>query len=138
MPGSIITSLIVVSSFVYFIYTGTVATIWPMFGSANQLLGTFALVVATSFIINRGKIKYVWVTLVPLVFIGIITVTAGLSNIFGIYLPMLSQSGHIMQGIINLILTALILIGLFIVFIEAVPKWIAVVRGKKPLIPDGK
>ena len=57
----------------YFIYSGSVSTIWPMFGAANQLLATVALAIGTSFIINRGKAKYAWITVVPMVFVGITT-----------------------------------------------------------------
>ncbi|HXK95615.1 MAG TPA: carbon starvation protein A, partial [bacterium] len=53
--GSVISSLAVVFAWAYFVYTGTVSTIWPMFGTANQLLATVALVIGTSFIINQGK-----------------------------------------------------------------------------------
>ena len=74
----------------YFIYTGSVSTIWPMFGTANQLLATIALAVGTSYIINNGKAKYAWVTIAPMAFVGITTLTAGWKNIFGLYLPQIS------------------------------------------------
>ena len=70
----------------YFIYTGTVSTIWPMFGTANQLLASIALAVGTSYIINTGKAKYAWVTIIPMVFVGVTTLTAGFENIINIYL----------------------------------------------------
>jgi len=138
IPGTIITSVIIVFSWSYFIYTGSIATIWPMFGAANQLLATFAFVVATSFIINRGKIKYVWVTAVPLFFIGVVTVSAGFSNMFNIYLPMISKSETSVRGTINFALTALIIAGVFIVIIDAVPKWYKVLKGRTPLIDENK
>ena len=46
--GNLITSLLVVFAWGYFIYTGSVATIWPMFGVANQLLATLALAISSS------------------------------------------------------------------------------------------
>ena len=108
-----------------------------MFGSANQLLATAALVVGTSYILNRGKAKYVWVTLVPLAFVGVITVTAGIQNMFYIYLPMMSVAGKEIQGTINFVLTAIIVISVFIIFFDAVPRWIKVMWGKAVLIPEG-
>ena len=39
IPGSIISTSLIVLAWGYFIYTGSVNTIWPMFGVANQLLG---------------------------------------------------------------------------------------------------
>ena len=46
----------------YFIRTGSISTIWPMFGIANQLLASVALAVGTTIIINMGKARYAWVT----------------------------------------------------------------------------
>ncbi len=133
MPGTIITSIVIVFCWSYFIYTGSVSTIWPMFGAANQLLATAALVIGTSFIINRGKAKYAWVTIIPLAFVGVVTITAGVMNITNIYLPMLSVPGKSVTGTVNLILTVLILISVIIIFVDAVPKWI-----KKIKSPDYK
>lgn len=123
MPGAIITSLLVVFAWGYFIYTGSVSTIWPMFGTANQLLATAALVIGTSFIINRGKIKYAWVTIVPMLFVGTVTVTAGYMNMFNIYLPMMSTTGKEIPGYINFILTGLIVLSVFVIFFDALPRW---------------
>ena len=64
--ASIITTLIVVVGWAYFIWTGNISTIWPMFGIANQLLAAVALAVGTTILINIGRARYAWVTLVPL------------------------------------------------------------------------
>ena len=87
LPGNLIASFLIVFCWGYFIYTGSVSTIWPLFGTANQLLASIALAVGTSYIINRGKIKYAWITIGPFVFIGFTTLYAGFTNIFNIYLP---------------------------------------------------
>jgi carbon starvation protein len=79
LPGNIISSLIIVFAWAYFIYTGSVTTIWPMLGAANQLLATIALAVGTSFIINRGRSKYAWTTVIPMIFVGFTTLYAGIS-----------------------------------------------------------
>ena len=50
----------------YFIWTGSIDTIWPMFGVANQLLAGVALAVGTTILINMGKARYAWVTFIPL------------------------------------------------------------------------
>lgn len=76
MPGTILTSAIVVISWGYLISSGSVSTIWPMFGVANQLLAALALSVGTTVILRMGKLKYAWVTFVPMVFMFIMTVTA--------------------------------------------------------------
>ncbi len=76
MPGTILTSAVVVVSWGYLISSGSVSTIWPMFGVANQLLAALALCVGTTVILKMGKLKYAWVTFVPMVFMFIMTVTA--------------------------------------------------------------
>jgi carbon starvation protein len=122
--GNLITSFLIVFAWGYFIYTGSVATLWPMFGAANQLLATVALAVGTSYIINNGKAKYAWVTIVPMTFVGITTLTAGWQNIFGLYLPQIGVSDTQVQGIVNLLLTAIIMICVVVILSNAIPKWI--------------
>jgi carbon starvation protein len=125
LPGNLIASFLFVFAWAYFIYTGSVTTIWPMFGTANQLLATIALAIGTSFIINRGRAKYAWVTIVPMIFVGVTTITAALLNIRNIYLPQLQDQSKFVPGLINLILTVSILVSVVIIFYNAVPKWIA-------------
>jgi len=124
LPGNLLASGLVVFAWGYFIYSGTVATIWPMFGSANQLLATIALVIGTSYIINLGKKKYAWITILPMTFVGITTITAGYQNIKNIYLPQVLNSKAQVQGSINLLLTIIIVICVLVVLADAVPKWI--------------
>jgi carbon starvation protein len=128
LPGNLFTSGLMVFAWAYFIYTGTVSTIWPMFGTANQLLATIALTVGTSFIINRGRIKYAWVTILPMVFVGLTTMTAAYLNIKNIYVPQVRESATLVPGLINLILTLSIMICVVVIFSNAVPKWIAAYR----------
>jgi len=124
LPGNLITSGLIVIAWGYFIYTGTIATIWPMFGAANQLLATIALAIGTSFIINRGRAKYAWVTILPMIFVGVTTLTAAFLNIKNIYLPQVQVVDTIVPGTINLVLTGLIIICVFTILLNAIPKWI--------------
>lgn len=124
LPGNIIASLLMVVSWGYFIYTGSVSTIWPMFGTANQLLASIALAVGTSYIINRGKIKYALITIVPFIFIGSTTLYAGFANIITIYFPQALKSETRIQGIINLTLSGVIIFCACVVFYNAIPKWV--------------
>jgi len=128
LPGNLICSSLVVFFWAYFIYTGSVSTIWPMFGTANQLLATIALAIGTSYIINRGKAKYAWVTIVPLAFIGITTLVAGVMNMYGIYIPQIGIPKHHLRGIINLSLTLIIMSCVFIILWDAVPAWIKAIK----------
>ena len=128
IPGSIITSLLVVLFWGYFIYSGSVSTIWPMFGTANQLLASIALTIGTSYIINQGKAKYAWVTIIPMVFVGVTTLTACVENITNIYYPQILVPATKVPGLINLILTLLIMICALMIFADAIPKWIRKAR----------
>jgi carbon starvation protein len=136
LPGNLIASFIIVFAWGYFIYTGSVASIWPMFGTANQLLATLALAVGTSFIINRGKIRYAWVTIVPMLFVGVTTLTAGWMNITNIYLPQIGVVATRVQGVISLSLTGVIMVSVVIILADAAPRWMRAARGRKPIIID--
>jgi len=129
LPGNLIASGLIVFAWAYFIYTGTVSTIWPMFGAANQLLATIALAIGTSFIINRGRARYAWVTIVPMVFVGVTTITAAVLNIKNIYIPQMLDTATMVPGLINLVLTVCILVSVIIIFANAFPNWI---RPNKP------
>jgi carbon starvation protein len=91
-----------------------------MFGIANQLLAAVALSVATMFLINHGKKKYIGVTLTPLVFVAITTLTAGYQSITQIFWPLTENPAKAFQGYLNSFLTAsvmtmaVVLIGHFI------------------------
>jgi carbon starvation protein len=125
---------VIVIAWAYFIYTGSVSSIWPMFGTANQLLAAIALTVGTSFIINRGKARYAWVTIAPLVFVTVTTLVAGIMNILNIFVPMMFIAKTQVQGFINLLLTVVIMGSVIIVIADAAPKWISVIRGKREII----
>ncbi len=124
LPGNLIASAMFVFMWGYFIYSGSVATIWPMFGAANQLLATIALTVGTSFIINSGRKKYAWFTMAPLVFLGITTLTACWLNMKNIYLPQIQVDGTYIKGLINLVLTGVIMVCAIVILGNAVPKWV--------------
>ena len=134
LPGNLLTSGLMVFAWAYFIYTGTVSTIWPMFGTANQLLATIALTVGTSFIINRGRIKYAWVTILPMLFVGVTTMTAAYLNVKNIYLPQVQEPATLVPGLINLILTVSIMICIVVIIYNAVPKWLMAFRDARQMV----
>ncbi|HOV99213.1 MAG TPA: carbon starvation protein A [Bacteroidota bacterium] len=136
LPGNLIASFLIVLAWGYFIYTGTVTTIWPMFGTANQLLAAVALTIGTSYIINRGKAKYSWVTIVPLIFLAITTLTAGTMNILNLFLPQVANPSTRVPGLINLLLTIIIMVCVVTVLVDSAPKWISVARGKRTIYSD--
>jgi len=135
LPGSIVTSALVVAAWGAFIWNGSISTIWPMFGIANQLLAAVALCVATTVIINMGKARYCWVTIAPLSFVATTTLVAGWDSVRDIFWPQAQNPLTATQGYINTSLTVLIMTAAVIVLIDSVRRWIG---GRKPteLAPD--
>lgn len=131
LPGSIIATTLVVLSWGYFIWTGNISTIWPMFGTANQLLAAVALSIASSAIINAGKERYAWVTLVPMVFVAVTTLTAGWLNITDNFWPLTRTPGTVVQGFVNSILTLVMMVCAVTILVEAGRRWFRVlVKGE--------
>ena len=86
-PSVIITSATVVAAWGYFLYIGVidpnggVNILWPLFGMSNQMLAGIALAVATGILVKCGKLKYAWVTGLPLTWLVIVTTSAAWEKI---------------------------------------------------------
>ena len=143
LPGAMLTSFVIVVGWCYFIWTGNIRTIWPMFGIANQLLASVALAVATTIIINLGRARYAWVTLMPLAFVSITTLTAGFLSVKNQFWPMAvgAQPDQRLQGALNSGLTVIMMVAVVIVLATALRKWTAsgAARGPEHLAaqPEG-
>ena len=118
LPGNLLTSLLVVVSWGYLIYTGSISTIWPLFGTGNQLLATIALAVVTTFLVNMGKVKYAYITAIPMCFVGVTSLTAGVLSIKNIYLPLTQKPGFALQGYLDATLMVIFVVGVILVLIE--------------------
>lgn len=123
LPSAIISTALITCGWGYFVFTGSISTIWPMFGTANQLLAGIALCVGTTVIINMGRAKYAWVTLVPMAFVMATTLSAGWMNITQNFIPMTQKQGLVFQGYINSILTAAIMICAVIIILDSFRTW---------------
>ncbi len=88
-PGTIFTSLLIVLAWGYLIFSGSISMVWPMFGIANQLLAAIGLGIGTTLLIKYKKVKYIWITLIPMCFMAVTTLTAAveLMKIFALKIP---------------------------------------------------
>ena len=136
MPGSIITTLLVVFGWAYFISTGNISTIWPMFGIANQLLAAVALAVGTTILVNLGRARYAWVTITPLTFLAVTTLTAGFMSVKDNFWPMATGPNPALhfQGMLNTSVTITMMVLVVIILGAAIRKWLVV--GKTGRDPD--
>jgi carbon starvation protein len=132
MPAGMISSGIMVMLWGYFIWTGSIATIWPLFGVANQLLASVALAVGTTMLINNGRAKVAWVTIVPLAFLSVTTLTAGYLSIRDNFWPLTDSPvpATYIQGYVDSIAMAIMLVCAVIIFAAALRRWSLVLTGK--------
>jgi carbon starvation protein len=123
LPGSFATTGLIVIAWSALIWQGSISTIWPMFGVANQLLASVALCVATTILINTGKARYAWTTLVPLSFVATTTLTAGFLSIRDIFLAMTRVEATRTQGWINTTFTAVLMSAAVVVLVDSIRRW---------------
>ena len=86
--GNLIGTAVAVAGWGFFVYQGVVDplgginSLWPLFGIGNQILAAMALMLGTVILFKMKKQKYVWVTIVPTIFLFITAMTAGWQKIF--------------------------------------------------------
>ena len=129
-PGAFLATALVVLGWAGLLWTGEFATIWPMFGIANQLLAVVAMCVATTVLFNTGKAKYVPVTLLPLAFITTTTMTAGYQMIARFWPRCAMETADGRTALLNLVLTAIMLSCVAVLLLDSVRVWL---RGKTAL-----
>jgi carbon starvation protein len=163
-PGLWATSAVVVAAWGYFLYTGVtnplggINQLFPLFGIANQLLAAVALTVATTLIIKAGKLKWAWVTAVPLAWDAAVTLTASYQKVFssdptigffaqrdrfmeardaGEVLPPAQNMGDMNEVITNStvdgVLAALFAAMIIVVILDASRVWFKAIRAREPL-----
>jgi carbon starvation protein len=128
--AGVLATALIVSGWTYFILTGSISTIWPMFGIANQLLACAALCVGTTIILREAsKKRYALITLLPLAFVGTTTITAGIESVRKIYYPMSLVAATRTTGLVNMLVTSALLVCVGFVIVGSVHRWRALVRG---------
>jgi carbon starvation protein len=144
LAPAIVFSALATAMWGYFVWTGTISTVWPMLGVANQLLAAFALAIGTSVLINMGRARYVWCTLVPLAFMCVNTFTAGWMNLSINYLAPQLKDGAPSLGPrsrrpcrpgIQCVTTLTIMALLVVVMTDSLLRWAEVVRGRRNTVP---
>jgi carbon starvation protein len=164
-PAAIFTSALFVCCWGYFLYQGVtdplggINSLWPLFGISNQLLATVALCVGTTVIIKMGKARYAFITLLPMAWLVIVTMTAGLTKIFSSdpKLGFLSHASLLTQQIASNTLPANIksveaaqrmifndrldagvaaffLVSVIVILTASIREWLAVTGGRKSAV----
>ena len=163
-PGLWATSAVVVGAWGYFLYAGAtdplggINQLFPLFGIANQLLAAVALTVATTILIKSGKLKWAWVTLVPLAWDATVTLTASWQKVFsddpklgffaqrdtfqealddGEVLAPATSLGDMEKIVTNStvdgVLAAFFALLIILIIADAARVWIATIRGTRPV-----
>lgn len=133
MPGVLLSSGVVVGAWAYLIGTGSISTVWPMFGAANQLLGMLALCIGTTVLIKMRKSSYLWITALPMFFVGLITLT-GSYEMFWMFLTRAAklEAGHAFALYLDAVLVALVAVLGVLVLSDSIRQWYGYVVLKKP------
>jgi carbon starvation protein len=163
-PGLWLTSAIVVAAWGYFLYVGVtdplggINQLFPLFGIANQLLAAVALTVATTILIKSGRLKWAWVTGVPLAWDAAVTLTASYQKVFsddpkigffaqrdtykeaadaGEVLPPATSADAMDKIVTNStvdgVLAALFAVLIIVVILDASRIWFKAIRAREPL-----
>lgn len=124
LPGVLGTSFAVSYAWYYLLKGGTISTIWPMFGIANQLLGVIALAIGTTLIMKKSaKRIYALTTFVPFCFMAITVFTAGVQFTS----TMITQADMVKAG-----LTIVMMLLSVIVSLDCAIKWVRILSSPKP------
>jgi carbon starvation protein len=165
-PAILMSSALIVGAWGYFLYQGVVDplgginSLWPLFGISNQLLAAVALVVATTILLKMGRLKWIWVTLLPMAWLVIITMTASYQKIFSANprIGFLSFANALAAQIaadkipvakivearrvifnqrLDAAVTAVLAVMILVLLLEAVVQWHAILsRAKQPVLHE--
>jgi carbon starvation protein len=155
LPGVLITSAAVTLAWGYFLYQGVIDplgginSLWPLFGISNQLLSSVALCVATTVLIKMHRLRYAWVTAVPLAWLVAVTFTAGWQKIFSPE-PRLGFLSHakllettlgsgsiantkavMFNERLDAVVCSVFLLLVFIILVDAIRVWYGLLRGTR-------
>jgi carbon starvation protein len=130
LPGSIVSTALVVAGWAYLISSNSVDTIWPMFGLANQLLALIALVLVATVLFNTGRGRYAAVVLLPACWVAATTGTTAYLEVTGKYAGWI-RSGDpalVFKGYLNSGLTLFLLACVALILTSAIRRWLVAGR----------
>jgi carbon starvation protein len=131
-PGVFVSTLLIVAAWAGFLWSGSIATIWPMFGIANQMLAAIALAVVTTLLISSGRARYAWITMLPMCWVLVTTTTGGITQIRLQFWPMATAPGaapaDLFKGWMNMALIGIMIGCAFIIVFQCAARWIAAIR----------
>lgn len=136
-PGVLLSSALVVLGWGSLIWTGSIDTIWPMFGIANQLLAAIALTMVTTYLVQEGRRRWMFITLLPLAFVTSTTLTASYQMVTGRFWSILSQGlksndwAKIIQGSLNITMTIFLIVSFLVILAYGAKQWL----NQKPVSP---
>jgi carbon starvation protein len=134
LPGAVVASAVVTAGWGWLVWTGSIDTIWPMFGIANQLLAVLALALVTTWLVNSGRGKYAPLTVLPMLFVMSTTLTAA-ANMVTFRFPGMIDEGRatgkqslVLSGYLSSIMTVFVVTCVCTLVLWAVARWLAVWR----------
>jgi carbon starvation protein len=162
-PAVVLASAIFVAMWGHFLYQGVIDplgginSLWPLFGISNQLLAAVALCVGTTIIIKMGKARYAWMTMLPLAWLVIVTMTAGWAKLFSPdpklgfiahaqFLRDAAASGRLPAGVksaadaarmafndyLDAAVAAFFMVAVIVILADSIREWTSILRGRKP------
>ena len=138
MPGTLATSFLVVAGWAALIYSGSISTIWPMFGVANQLLAALALAIGTSVLFRTGKARYSAITIVPMLFMFTITLTAAWQLVGRFWRTAAEKPAEAMTYRLDAILVAIMACLAVVILVDSVASWWRLLAGVRERSENGR
>jgi carbon starvation protein len=159
--STLVTSGVIVAAWGYFLYQGVldplggINSLWPLFGIANQILASVALVVATTILIKMGRTRYVWITLVPMAWLVTVTLTGASQKLFhddprigflsqaraleqriadgGVPEAKVAEARHVIfNNRLDAFVTGFFALLILLLLAEAATQWYRILAGKRP------